>query len=160
MKTMRLGSLVAAVVFLVPYSAPTMARIGLDGPNGFIVNMNATFEPVGDHVPSGATAANQGRVHRFVMDEVRQRYFAYDLVMAAVGSDKLRVSVEPPSLSAAELAKVQFIGQSWTAIPLPKYPVLPEVTSGDTLVVDLLQTPVTGQRYVDNIVFTRRARSN
>lgn len=154
MKNMRLASLIAAVVFVASW-VPTLARLGVDGPNGFIVNMDATFEPVGDHVPSGAAAPSQGRVHRFVMDEVRQRYFAYDLVMAALGSDKLRVRVEPLSLSADEVAKLAFVGESWTRLPLPKHPVLPEVKAGDTLVVDLLQTPVTGQRYVDNIVFTR-----
>lgn len=156
---MRLTSLVAAVVF-VGFAVPTMARIGVDGPNGFKIDLNASVQPGGEDVPSGIMAATEGRVHRFVLDGGQQRYFAYDLVMAASGSDSLRVSVEPLSLSAAELAKISFVDRSWTAVPLVKPQPVQEVKTGDRLVVDLLETPTAGRRVIDTIVFTRRGATS
>ena len=150
---MRLTSLVAAVVF-VAYAVPTVARIGVDGPNGFRMDMNASFEPGGDSVPSGVAAITEGRVHRFVADSGQQRYFAYDLVMAASGSDSLRVAVEPLSLSAAELAKISFVDRSWTAVPLLKPQAVQEVKTGDRLIIDL-ENPTAGRRMIDTLVFTR-----
>jgi hypothetical protein len=145
----------AAAVVLVAYAVPTGARIGVDGPNGFIINMDASFAPDGEALPSGVTEGTQGRLHRFVLNRGQRRYFAYDLVMVASGADKLTVRVEPLSLSTAEVAKLTFVDSSLVFVPLPKLPVVPEIKAGDSLAIELLPAPGPGRRIIDNLVFTR-----
>jgi hypothetical protein len=155
-EVMRRVSAVAAVL-LVLSVVPAIARIGVEGPNGFMIVMNAYMEPNHEWVPSGVVAKDAGRIHRFVPDRGQRRYFAYDLVVEPIGDSRLRVRVEPLSLAGADLANLTFIESSWTAVPLLTYPVVPEVRSGDTLSIDLLQNPATGQRVVDRLEFTRPA---
>lgn len=152
---MRIASVFLGVVF-VALATPVAARMGVSAPNGFIVEMTAQIEPSADHVPSGVVAKDEGRIHRFVLDRGQRRYFAYDLLLTASGAgDRLRVRVEPLSLSAADVAKLPFVEPSWTAVPVLAFPVVPEVKAGDTLSIDLLQNAATGQRVVDRLVFTR-----
>jgi len=87
----RHATLVAAVL-LIAYGVPALARIGVDGPNGFMINMNASFAPDGEALPSGIIEG-AGRIHRFVLDRGQQRYFAYDLVMTASGTDVPRETI-------------------------------------------------------------------
>jgi len=162
---MKIASVVLVMVSVV-FAAPTVAQVGVSAPNGFLVEMTAQIEPSNERVPSGVLAKDEGRVHRFVFDRGQRRYFAYDLLLAPSGAgDRLRVRVEPLSLTAAAMAEVQFVDPSWTAVPVLAYPVVPEVKAGDALSIDLLQNAATGQRVVDRLVFTRpggtatRARS-
>jgi hypothetical protein len=39
--------------------------------------------------------------------------------------------------------------ETWTKLSLPKYPVIPELRVGDTLAIDLMENPKTGQKVVD-----------
>ena len=152
----RHATLVAAVL-LIAYSVPALARIGVDGPNGFIINMNASFAPDGEALPSGVTGG-PGRIHRFVLDRGQQRYFAYDLVMTASGTDKLVVRLEPLSLSAAEVAKLSFVDSTLVFVPVPRLPVVPETKAGDGLTIELLPSPGAGRRSItDQLVFIRPA---
>lgn len=153
---MRHVSAIAAFLFVVSV-VPAMARIGVEGPNGFMIVMNAYIEPGHEWVPSGVVAKDAGRIHRFVPDRAQRRYFAYDLVLEPSGDSRLRVRVEPLSLTGAGLANLTFIEPSWIAVPLLKFPVVPEVRGGDTLSIDLLMNLTTGQRVVDNLVFERAA---
>jgi hypothetical protein len=162
---MKVASVVVAMV-VVLFAAPTVAQVGVSAPNSFSVEMTAHIEPGNEQVPSGVVAKDWGRVHRFVLDRGQRRYFAYDLVLTPSGAgDRLRVRVEPFSLTAAAMAEGQVIDPSWTAVPVLAFPVVPEVKAGDTLSIDLLQNSATGQRVVDRLVFTRpgdtatRARS-
>jgi hypothetical protein len=156
---MRIGS-AAVLLGLVLCAEPALARIGVEGPNGFMVTMLARIEPGTEFVQSGLVEAKtEGRLHRFILDSGQRRYFAYDFVMVASGTDRLRVRLEPLSMSAAAIAEVKFVDPSWTAVPLLTFPVVPEVRAGDNVVVDLLRNPTTGQRVVDNISFTRPGRA-
>jgi hypothetical protein len=49
---------------------------------------------------------------------------------------------------------------AWTYLPLLKYPLVPEVRAGDTVAIDLLENPSTGQKVVDYLVFKRSSPAN
>jgi len=147
----------AIVILLVVTAAPpAAAQVSVSAPNGIEVQMTARMEPGSARVPSGVRAVNVGRFHRVVLDRSQRRYFAYDLLVEPKdGSQAFQVRIEPFSLSATELAEMQMVDPSWTPIPLLKYPLVPDVRAGDTVAIDLLENPTTGQKVVDYLVFKR-----
>ena len=146
-----------AFVFLlvIAATAPAAAQVSVSMHSGIEVQMTARIEPGSVRVPSGVRAVNVGRFHRVVQDRSQRRYFAYDvLVEPKNGSQAWQVRIEPFSLSATELAEMG-VDPSWTYVPLLKYPLVPDVRAGDSVAIDLLENPTTGQKVVDYFVFKR-----
>jgi hypothetical protein len=150
-------SLRAIVVLLVISAAlPASAQVSVFAPNKIEVQMVARMQPGSAQVPSAVKVSGIGRVHRIVLDRSQRRYFAYDvLIEARDRSQALQVRFEPSGLSAPQLAEMPMVDASWKAVPLLKYPHVPDVRAGDTLAVDLLENPATGQKVVDYLVFKR-----
>ena len=148
------GKAIFILLLVVTAAVPAAAQISVSAPNGIEVQMTARIEPGSARIPSGVIAVSVGRFHRVVLDRNQRRYFAYDLLVEPKdGSQALQVRIEPFSLSATELAETQMVDPSWTPIPLLKYPVVPDVRAGDTVAIDLLENPTTGQRVVDYLAF-------
>lgn len=88
----------------------------------------------------------------------RRQYFAYDLVMAARGPDKLSVRIEALSLSPAEVAKFAFVDSTLVLAPISGLPITQEIEAGDSIAIELLAAPAIGRRsIVETLVFTRTA---
>ena len=145
------------VLVVVTAALPAAAQVSVSAPNRIDVHMTARMEPGSAQVPSAVrTTASVSRFHRLVLDRSQRRYFAYDLLIEAKdGSQALQVRFEPFSLSGTELAEMQMVDPSWTPIALLKYPLVPDVRAGDTVAIDLLENPTTGQKVVDYLVFKR-----
>ena len=145
------------VLAVVTAALPAAAQVSVSAPNRIDVHMTARMEPGSAQVPSAVrTTASVSRFHRLVLDRSQRRYFAYDLLIEAKdGSQALQVRFEPFSLSGTELAEMQMVDPSWTPIALLKYPLVPDVRAGDTVAIDLLENPTTGQKVVDYLVFKR-----
>jgi hypothetical protein len=143
------------ILLMVAAPSPAAAQVSVQMHSGIEVQMTARIEPGSVRVSSGVIAADIGRFHRVVMDRNQRRYFAYDvLVEPKTGSRAFQVRIEPFSRSATELAELQ-VDPSWTYVPLLKYPLVPDVRPGDSVAIDLLENPTTGQRVVDYFVFKR-----
>ena len=143
------------MLLLVAAPLPAAAQVSVSMHSGIEVQMTARIEPGSVRISSGVIAADIGRFHRVVMDRNQRRYFAYDvLVEPKNGSRAFQVRIEPFSLLPAELAKMQ-VDPSWTYVPLLKYPLVPDVRPGDSVAIDLLENPTTGQKVVDYFVFKR-----
>ena len=143
------------ILLVVAATAPAAAQVSVSMHSGIEVQMTARIEPGSVRVPSGVRAVHVGRFHRVVLDRSQRRYFAYDvLVEPKNGSQAWQVRIEPFSLSATELAEMH-VDPSWTYVPLLKYPLVPEVRAGDSVAIDLLENPATGQKVVDYFVFKR-----
>jgi hypothetical protein len=144
------------VLMVVTAALPAAAQVSVHDASGIKVEMTARIEPGSARVPSGVVARSVGRFHRVVLDRSQRRYFAYDLLVDPKdGSEALQVRIEPFSLSATELDETRMVDPSWTPVPLLKYPLVPDVRAGDTVAIDLLENPATGQKVVDYLVFTR-----
>jgi hypothetical protein len=153
---MRHGKAIGTFLLVVTAAPPAASQMSVSAPNEIEVQMTARMEPGSVQVPSGVMAVVEGRYHRVVLDRSQRRFFAYDLfVEPKNGSPTLQVRIEPFSLSATEFEKMQMVDASWTYLPLLKYPLVPEVRAGDTVAIDLLENPTTGQRVVDYLVFKR-----
>jgi hypothetical protein len=89
------------------------------------------------------------RVHRYWQDAARKAYLAYDLSIGP-GPDPrvVQMRISPLSLTPRQMAEHGF-PESWTRLSLPKYPVIPKVRVGDTVAIDLMVNPATGQKIVD-----------
>jgi hypothetical protein len=90
-----------------------------------------------------------GQVHRFWRDAEQKVYLGYDLSIEPGPNPRiLQVHILPLSLTPRQMAEQGF-PETWTRLSLPKYPVIPEVRVGDTLAIDLMANPKTGQKVVD-----------
>jgi hypothetical protein len=147
----------ALVTFLVlTTAAPAAAQVSVSLPNGIDVQLTARMVPGSAQVPSAVRVGTIGRINRVVLDRSQRRYFAYDvLIESQNGAQGLQVRFEPSRLSVTELAEMQVVDPTWTAIPLLKYPLVPRARVGDTVAIDLLENPSTGQKVVDYLVFKR-----
>jgi len=147
----------SAVAFLLVITAapPAAAQVSVSMHSGIEVQMTARIEPGSMRIPSGVMAIHIGRFHRVVQDRSQRRYFAYDVLVEPKNNSRaFQVRIEPFSLSATDLAQME-VDPSWTYVPLLKYPLVPDVRAGDSVAIDLLENPATGQKVVDYFVFKR-----
>ena len=147
----------SAIAFLLVMTAaaPAAAQVSVVMHSGIEVEMTARIEPGSVRIPSGVMAMHIGRFHRVVQDRSQRRYFAYDVLVEPKNDSRaFQVRIEPFSLSATDLAQME-VDPAWTYVPLLKYPLVPDVRAGDSVAIDLLENPTTGQKVVDYFVFKR-----
>ena len=144
-----------AFLLVIIAALPAAAQVSVSMHSGIEVQMTARIEPGSVRIPSGVRAIHIGRFHRVVQDRSQRRYFAYDVLVEPKNDSRaFQVRIEPFSLSATDLAEMQ-VDPSWTYVPLLKYPLVPDVRAGDSVAIDLLENPATGQKVVDYFVFKR-----
>src|SRR5258708_5656028 len=150
---MRINRGEAVLLFLAAAWSATAADLSVTSAkwNGIELQFAAKLEPPGPASMNelrGAVLTGPDRPHRLIFDAGSKRYFVYDLVVKPIGDQKvLQIRLEPPSLTAQQLG----VDPTWTKMLLPKYPVAPAVRVGETLAVDLLVNPSTGQKIVEYI---------
>jgi hypothetical protein len=122
---------------------------------GIEIRFATQVEPAGERrvkLPS-AVVVESGRVHHLITDAAHKRYFAYDVVLEP-NSDGTAAQIRiEPLHSSQEISA----GHGNTLLALPNYPVIPNVKVGDTVALDLLANPATGQKIVDYLTLMRRA---
>jgi hypothetical protein len=90
-----------------------------------------------------------------ITDSLHKRYFGYDLRLEPrADRNSAQLRIEPLSLSRARADEFP-IGPGWTLMALPKYPVIPTLKVGETVALDLLVNPATGQKIVDYLTLKR-----
>lgn len=100
---------------------------------------------------SGGAWTGSGEMHRLVMDHSRKVYFGYDLTVDTLPQkNTYRVTFRPLSVG---LEKFGLDGTGFTKITLPGYPEPQTVRVGDSIALDLLTNPTTGQKIVEHIQF-------
>ncbi len=125
---------------------------------GMEIRFVVKVEPPGEFPRAqlpGAIFTEHGRVHHIIDDAAHKRAFAYDL-RAEPGADgnTIQIHIEPMKLSSPGLYTVE---PGWTLLELPKYPAIPKMKAGDTVALDLLVNPATGQKIVDYLTVARRS---
>jgi hypothetical protein len=152
--------MLAAFVATTLYGQENSIRMD-GGPSwkGLSIRFSPRVEPDG----SGASNALGGTVidllggvvgQRFIDDPAHKRSFGYDVrVEPSPNGNSAQIRIEP--LHSAQHA----VQSGWTqfGLPagLPKYPVIPDLKAGDTVVIDLLMNPATGQKIVDYLTLVR-----
>jgi hypothetical protein len=99
------------------------------------------------------------KVHRYIVDHVNHQYFGYDVTVLRIrGSRQYRVTIEPLSLTADDLRlSAAEHNIAFTAVRLVSCPPPQILNEGDTLALDLLVNPATGQKLVEYIQVSSRA---
>jgi hypothetical protein len=109
------------------------------------------MEPPGAEFQGGVFVRSDVVVHS-IRDNLHKRAFCYDVGLdPSVDTNSAQIRIErcPEDSRAAG-------GAGWTFLELPKYPVIPGVKVGDTVALDLLVNPATGQKIVDYLTLRRR----
>jgi len=139
------AALVASATAVFGVTASPAAWKGLE------IVFVSKMEPSGAELPGGVFVRSDVVLHS-IRDNLHKRAFCYDVGLdpsADANSAQIRIERCPEDSRAAE-------GTGWTFLELPKYPVIPRVKVGDTVALDLLVNPVTGQKIVDYLTLRRR----
>jgi len=116
---------------------------------GIEVRFLTKLEPQGITLPGGVVPAAD-RAHHFIRDSANRRYFGYDLLLEPrADGQAAQLKLQPLTLRGFK------IDSGWTLISPPHYPVIPGVRIGETVVIDLLVNPSTGQKVVDYLTLNR-----
>jgi hypothetical protein len=119
---------------------------------GVEVHFEARLEPHGERAQAqgfdGGVSVGPDIIHRWMAQTARNEYFGYDFRIEPSGArNQFRVSVQPLSMNKTSLRTTG--GESWTERKLARYPAPQTMRLGDTLSLDLLVNPYTGQKVVD-----------
>ncbi len=88
--------------------------------------------------------------HRYMLDPSQRKYFGYDASFEPVpGTKEIRFVMRALSLTPANLQLKD--PETWSPLPLPKYPPPQTLHDGDKLQFELMTNPNTGQRIVEHI---------
>src|SRR5437870_5722503 len=116
--------------------------------SGIQVRFLTKVEPPGQNARAqlpGGVIPMPDRAHHFITDAANRRYFAYDLRLEPHGDGStVQLWIEPFSIAGTRFN----IEPGWSLVAPPKYPAIPIVKLGDTVAIDLLVNPATGQKVV------------
>jgi hypothetical protein len=87
--------------------------------------------------------------HRILIENHQKKYFGYDLHVDPLGGG-FSITFKPLTISAENLRMFK-IDASWKQIPLPSYPNVIQVNDGETIALDLMINPSTGQKIVEYV---------
>jgi hypothetical protein len=123
---------------------------------GLGVRFLTRVEPPGANaraqLPGAVLVEGNGVAHHIIDDAAHQRSFGYDLRLEPA-ADGLSAQVRIEPLNAPYYS----VQTGRTMMGLPKYPVIPNVRPGDTVALDLLVNPATGQKIVDYLTLERNS---
>lgn len=149
------------LLWILPFSFALSAQNGsmsASSPswNGLDVQFVSKVEPAGTGVVRlpGAVFPAQDWTHRVISDVENRRKFGYDLILEPLGDPQTaRLRIEPLNQSG-QGPKIG-IEPGWTMLAPPRFPILPVVHVGDTVAIDLMINPRTGQKIVDYLTIGR-----
>ncbi len=121
---------------------------------GAEVHFDARLEPAsaGSSTLPGGVVVEDQRVHRVMTDRSQKKYFGYDLLVEPRNEPgTYSVRIAPLSLTSQALEPLRLAEASWEKLSLPAYPLIPAVHLGESLAIDLLVNPSTGQKVIDYI---------
>jgi hypothetical protein len=151
---MVLIRMAAAVMSAAVVAAATAASGVTASPSawkGLEVVFVSKMEPPGTELPGGVFVRADVVLHS-IRDNLHKRAFCYDVGLdpsADANSAQIRIERCPEDSRASA-------GAGWTFLELPKYPVISGIKVGDTVALDLLVNPATGQKIADYITLRRR----
>jgi len=123
----------------------------------FLSRVEPQGEDADAHLPGAILVERAiGRVHHMISDRVNKREFGYDLTLEPGKDGTVQLRIEPMKFANGRPYPVE---PGWTLLELPKYPVIPRVKVGDTVALDLLVNPATGQKIVDYLTVLRRTET-
>lgn len=93
---------------------------------------------------------HDGVWHHFIDDPVHKIKFGYDLTLTP-GADGTSAEIHIQPLHTEEVS----VESGWKLMGPVKYPVIPNVKLGDTVVLDLLVSPANGGKIVDYLTLER-----
>jgi hypothetical protein len=117
--------------------------------DGVEVAYRTRIEPPSDSAAfnmGGGTASFRDIWHRYLYHSKDRKYLGYDISIQRQG-DRYDVTLLPLSATPERLRLSPAGG--WTLVPLPATPGTQALRAGETLAVDLLVNPSTGQKMVD-----------
>jgi hypothetical protein len=96
---------------------------------------------------SGSITGSHGN-HRYLADEQQKKYFGYDVDIEPLANAMFQVTFKPLNVTREDM-HLPGDPASWTLLPIASYPAPATVTEGDTIALELLVNPGTGEKIVE-----------
>ncbi len=146
------------LIFLLTLSASVLQaqqlRSGAWSTNRFLLRYRTMLEPQRTGSPElnigGGGIDDSTTNHRVLTDSQRKKYFGYDLRVDPLASGRFNIIFKPLTITAENLRMLR-IDSGWSQIPLPSYPDTVQVSDGETIALDLMINPSTGQKIVEYV---------
>jgi hypothetical protein len=156
-------SIISVLLFL-GLNTTGWAQSGFSASLGAVLDVTVTLEsktepPQPDvlRARSGAAFLGRGRpqgISRFIADTKTHEYTGYDMRLEPVNPGQYRVTFGPLTLSPNEMGLAE--PAAWHSALAPVFPPPQVVTTADTIIVDVMENPGTGQKIVDYVQLKRR----
>jgi hypothetical protein len=163
MRFNRAGWILAALVLSVPQDGQAQQiRSATWSTDKFLLRYWTMVEPPrpqGQELQIGGGGYDDSTTqHRILEDTQQKRYFGYDLQVDAPGNGWFPLKFKPLTVPAAT-RKFFDIDSGWTEIPIPSVPAVMMVKDGETVALDLLVNPATGEKIVEYINVSSSGRT-
>jgi hypothetical protein len=129
----------------------------------FVLRYRTMLEPPRPGSPElkigGGGSDDSTTNHRILTDTQQKKYFGYDLQVDPLAGGRFSLTFKPLTLTSENL---HFFGidNMWSQIPLPSYPASIQVNDGETIALDLLINPSSGQKIVEYITVSSPWKSS
>jgi hypothetical protein len=85
--------------------------------------------------------------HRVLEDLDQKKYFGYNLQVGVIGGGRFQLNFKPLTVESW----MRFNLDGWSEIPLPSVPTTMQLNDGETVALDLMVNPTTGEKIVEYI---------
>ena len=131
------------------------------GTDQFFLRYRTMLEPArpkGQEIHIGGGGVDDSVTnHRILTDSDRKKFFGYDLQVAVLGGGRFQLNFKPLTVPALEHKLMGLDG--WDEILLPSVPASMQLNDGETVALDLLVNPSTGEKIVEYITVGASARA-
>jgi len=145
---------ISALVFLLVSGAVALQaqqiRSSIWTTDQFVLRYQTMLEPArpkGQPLNIGGGGFNDSITqHRILTDDEHKKFFGYDLQVTVLGGGQFQLNFRP--LTTVMIRKTLDLDK-WTEISLPSVPASLSVKDGDTVALDLLVNPGSGEKIVE-----------
>lgn len=112
---------------------------------------------------STLSASDENSIHRVLIDKKNKLYAGYDLeITPTADAEQFEVLIKPLSVNQDIAGAINTIGDSnnLSLRSIPKYPGKITVKDGDTIALEVLENPQTGEKISDLIKITRKKQES
>jgi hypothetical protein len=144
---------ISSFLLLISMLQGQQIRSGLWTTDQFVLRYRTMMEPArpaGKEVHIGGGGADDSTTnHRILKDADQKKFFGYDLQVTVIDAGRFQLNFKPLSVTAVHRKFFELDG--WDEILLPSVPASMLVNDGETVALDLMANPTTGERIVEYI---------
>jgi uncharacterized protein YecT (DUF1311 family) len=155
---------IVSIALLVAVQGVVRGQTGFSWSGGAVLDLTVSVESKTEPPEPDILTGSEGvyflgkggpqGIRRFITNTKTHEYAGYDMKLEAIKPGQYRATFGALSLTAKDLNLSD--PTAWRISPAPIFPPPQTVTTADTIVLDVMENPTTGQKIVDYIRLQHR----